>query len=452
MQATPATWRLLLAAGWTGSPDLKILCGGEAWPTELADELLSRCKSLWNMYGPTETTIWSSVSRVEAGKRISIGRPIDNTTFYICDHFPQLVPAGASGELYIGGDGVAEGYLNRPDLTTERFVSDPFSSNPGARLYRTGDAVRHLPDGSIEFLHRIDQQVKIRGFRIELGEIESALKGHPGVRECIALVREVVPGDQRLVAYVVPADPQAAPDSAELREFLKQKLPEYMIPTAFTHLQELPLTPNGKIDRKALTLQGLALAEGMPLRQVVPPRTPQEIHLVEIWERVLGIKISSVRDNLFDLGGHSLLAVQIFAEIEKIFHIRLPLATLYEAPDIEDIARILSREIVSLRWPCLVAIQPSGSRPPFFCFHGDGGNVLIYKKLSHYLGSDQLRPAISGSRRQFSSSENNSGDGCAIREGDPRRSAARAILSRRLVWGARSPMRLRSNSMPRAKR
>jgi amino acid adenylation domain-containing protein len=389
MQATPATWRLLLAAGWTGSPELKILCGGEAWSTDLADALLPRCKSLWNMYGPTETTIWSSVARVEAGKPIILGRPIANTTFYILDPFSEPAPAGVPGELYIGGDGVAEGYLNRPGLTNERFVSDPFSGKPGARLYKTGDVVRRLPDGSTEFLHRIDQQVKIRGFRIELGEIESALNKYPGVTQCVSLAREDEPRDQRLVAYIVPANPQVAPSSAELREFLKQKLPAHMIPAAFVTMRDLPLTPNGKIDRKALASPDLSPAEDSPARPVVPPRTPVEFELLRIWEQVLGVKIASVRDSFFDLGGHSLLAVHIFGEIEKVFHVGLPLATLYEAPAIEDIARILSAGATSSRWSSLVAIQPSGRRPPFFCFHGDGGNVLIYRKLAQYLGSDQ---------------------------------------------------------------
>ena len=389
MQATPATWRLLLAAGWSGSRDLKILCGGEAWSTDLADALLPRCKSLWNMYGPTETTIWSSVARVEAGKPVVIGFPIANTTFYVLDSFPDLVPEGVPGELYIGGDGVAEGYLNRPDLTNERFVSDPFSGKPGARLYRTGDAVRRLSNGSIEFLHRIDQQVKIRGFRIELGEIESALQQHPGVAQCVAAAPEDQPGGQRLVAYIVPANAHVAPGGAELRNFLKEKLPDYIIPAAFVALEELPLTPNGKIDRKSLPLPSLSLAENSPARQIVPPRTPLELELVRIWEQVLGTKIVSVRDNFFDLGGHSLLAVQMFAQIEKVFNARLPLATLYEAPAIEDLAGILKTEVIPSRWSSLVAIQPVGSRPPFFCFHGDGGNVLIYRKLAEYLGPDQ---------------------------------------------------------------
>jgi surfactin family lipopeptide synthetase A len=389
MQATPATWRILLAAGWAGSPELKILCGGEAWPADLGDELSPRCKSLWNMYGPTETTIWSSVARVEAGKPVVIGYPIANTTFYILDASRELVPVGVPGELYIGGEGVAEGYLNRPDLTNERFVSDPFGRKPGATLYRTGDVVRRLSDGRIEFLHRIDQQVKIRGFRIELEEVEAALKQHPAVAQCVALVREDLPGGKRLVAYTVPFDPHVVPHGAELRNFLKQKLPDYMIPSAFVPLEELPLTPNGKIDRNALPVPGMSLTERSPARQILPPRTPLEFELVRIWEQILGVKIASVRDSFFELGGHSLLAVQMFAQIEKVFKVRLPLATLYEAPAIEDIARILNREVIASHWSSLVEIQPSGSRPPFFCFHGEGGNVLIYRKLAEYLGSDQ---------------------------------------------------------------
>lgn len=389
MQATPATWRLLLAARWTGDPELKILCGGEAWSTDLADALLPRCKSLWNMYGPTETTIWSSVARVEAGKPIVIGPPIANTTFQILAPFPEPAPAGVPGELYIGGDGVADGYLNRPDLTNERFVRDPFSSKPGARLYRTGDAVHRLPDGRIEFLHRIDEQVKIRGFRIELGEVESALRQHPGINQCVALAREDAHGDKFLVAWFVPADSQVVRENSELRHFLKQKLPDYMVPAAFVALDKLPLTANGKIDRKALPVPRLSPAQRSAVSHIAPPRTPVESQLLTIWEKVLGTGITSVWDNFFDLGGHSLLALQMFAQIENAFKIKLPLATLYEAPTIQDLARILNGEVASSRWSPLVAIQASGSRPPFFCFHGDGGNVLIYRKLAQYLGSDQ---------------------------------------------------------------
>jgi amino acid adenylation domain-containing protein len=388
MQATPATWRLLLDAGWTGSPGLKILCGGEAWTPALATELLSRCESLWNMYGPTETTVWSSVARVERGKPILIGHPIANTTFYVLDGGQVPVPVGVPGELYIGGDGLAHGYLKRPDLTNERFVNDPFSSRTGAKLYRTGDLVRRRPDGQIEFLRRIDQQVKIRGFRIELEEVEAALKQHAGVGGCIALVQEDLSRDKRLAAYVVPNDGNDMPPVSELRNFLKEKLPDYMIPTTFVAVESLPLTPNGKIDRKALS-GSVRLPESKSVRTVIPPRTSEEVGLVDIWEQILGIKIESVRDSFFDLGGHSLLAVRLFAQIEKDFKLRLPLATLYEAPTIEDIAQILKTQVVPSKWRSLVPIQSSGGRPPFFCFHGAGGNVLIYRKLSQYLGSGQ---------------------------------------------------------------
>ncbi len=389
MQATPATWRMLLAAGWTGSRGLKILCGGEAWPPALADELLPRCKSLCNMYGPTETTIWSSVDRVEAGKPILIGNPIANTTFYVLDACQELVPIGVPGELYIGGDGVAQGYLKRPDLTEERFMNDPFSGNPGAKLYRTGDLVRRRLDGQIEFLHRTDQQVKIRGFRIELEEVEATLKRHPGVSDCLALAREDMPGDKQLVAYIVPKDGQLAPRTEELRNFLKEKLPVYMIPTALVELERLPLTPNGKVDRKGLPAPGRSSGKPTLVGRVIAPRTPMESGLQRIWEQVLGNKVASVRDNFFDSGGHSLLAVRMFALIEKDFDVRLPLATLYDAPTIEGIARILQGEVASSGWSSLVSIHPSGSRPPLFCFHGAGGNVLLYRKLSHYLGVDQ---------------------------------------------------------------
>jgi amino acid adenylation domain-containing protein len=386
MQATPSTWRLLLAAGWGGDRHLKILCGGEAWSAELAEQLLPRCESLWNMYGPTETTIWSSANRVEAGKPVVIGMPIDNTAFYVLDAFQSLVPVGLPGELYIGGDGIARGYLNQTQLTKQRFIDDPFSRKPEAKLYRTGDIVRRLSDGTIEFLNRIDHQVKIRGFRIELGEVESALKQHSAIAQCVVLARENVPGDKRLAAYVVPHGSKVAPPAQELRDFLKQKLPDYMIPSAFVLLRELPLTPNGKVDRKALPLTP---DECSSARQIMPPRTAWEFRLLRIWEQVLRIEIASVRDDFFDLGGHSLLAVELFAQIEKEFRTRLPLSTLYQAPTIEDLARILSGEAESPGWSSIIPIQPFGSRPPFFCFHGAGGNVLIYRKLAKYLGSDQ---------------------------------------------------------------
>jgi amino acid adenylation domain-containing protein len=252
MQATPATWRLLLEAGWVGNPSLKILCGGEALLRELAEQLLERGTGLWNLYGPTETTIWSTSYAVESRDgAVPIGHPLANTQLYILDSHLQPVPIGAVGELYISGDGLARGYLNQPELTAERFIPNPLSNEPGARLYKTGDLARYLADGTIECLGRIDHQVKLRGFRIELGEIEAVLLKHPGVRETVVIAREEGPDNTCLVAYIVPSPVQAITIS-ELRHFLMERLPNYMMPAAFIFLDTLPLTRNGKIDRRAI--------------------------------------------------------------------------------------------------------------------------------------------------------------------------------------------------------
>ena len=239
MQATPATWRLLLEAGWVGDPNLKILCGGEAWSEELARQLLSRCGSLWNMYGPTETTIWSAAEKVESARLPLIGPPIANTQFYVLDTHLQPVPVVVPGELHIGGAGLARGYLNRPELTAEKFTPNPFNREPGARLYKTGDLARYRADGKIEFLGRMDHQVKIRGFRIELGDVESALRQHPNLRDLAVVARENAAGDKQLVAYVV-ARQSPPPTAGELRGFLKEKLPDYMVPSTFVNLEALP--------------------------------------------------------------------------------------------------------------------------------------------------------------------------------------------------------------------
>jgi amino acid adenylation domain-containing protein len=244
VQATPATWRLLLEAGWKGSPGLKVLCGGEALPRDLADELLPRASEVWNMYGPTETTIWSAASRVQPGTRpVPLGRPIANTEFYVLDPRGELVPVGVAGELYIGGAGLARGYWNDADLTAEKFVTDRCTGREGARLYRTGDLVRYLPGGDLEFLGRLDHQVKIRGFRIEAAEVELALGQHPAVRQSVVIAREDRPGDRRLVAYLAADEP--APSPSELRQFVASRLPDYMVPSSYIRLAELPRTPNG---------------------------------------------------------------------------------------------------------------------------------------------------------------------------------------------------------------
>lgn len=387
MQATPATWRMLLEAGWEGSPRLKVLCGGEAVSRKLADQLLQKCDSLWNMYGPTETTIWSTISKVEPGQgTVPIGQPIANTEIFILDKVLQPVPIGVAGELHIGGEGLARGYLQRSELTAEKFIAHPFSQDPEARLYKTGDLVRYLPSGDIEFLGRIDHQTKIRGFRIEMGEIEAVLRQHGAVTETVVLVREDAPGDQRLVAYFVPAQ-GSTPTGSELRDFLKEKLPEYMVPSAFVTLRAMPLTPNGKVNRRALPAPDQA--DLAPKEKFAAPRDVIESRLAQIWETVLNVRPIGVRHNFFELGGHSLVAVRLMHRIEQAFGKNLPIATLLQAPTIEQLAAILRQEGWSPSLSCLVPIQTGGSKPPFFCVHGANGTVVRFHDLARYLGSDR---------------------------------------------------------------
>ncbi|MEO6809223.1 MAG: amino acid adenylation domain-containing protein, partial [Isosphaeraceae bacterium] len=317
LQATPATWRMLLDGGWAGDPTLTMICGGEALPRPLADRLLDKGKVLWNLYGPTETTIWSSAAKVESGSgSVSIGRPIDKTQMYVLDARFRPVPVGVSGELYIGGDGLARGYLGRPGLTAERFVPDPFSKRPGDRLYQTGDLARWSPEGTLECLGRIDHQVKVRGFRIELGEIEAALVGHPGVAAAAVTTREDATGEQALAAYVV-ARPGIDAGGGELRRWLRESLPEHMVPASYTTLDALPLTPNGKIDRKALPDPD-EVQQGSG-DSYIPPRGPVEEALVGIWAELLGRDRVGVMDDFFDLGGHSLFATQLLARVRDTF-------------------------------------------------------------------------------------------------------------------------------------
>jgi len=380
MQATPATWRMLVDAGWSGTLGLKALCGGEALPLALGRQLLDRCAQVWNLYGPTEGTIWSTFQRVDrAAEAVSIGRPFANTSVYIVDESLAPVAIGKPGELWIGGVGVARGYLNRPDLTAECFLANPFANG---RIYRTGDIARYLPDGRIQFLGRIDNQVKVRGFRIELGEIETALEQRDDVRAAVAVAREQR-GEQRLVAYVVP-QPGHTPRSSELRRALAQRLPEYMVPAAIVTVVELPLTPNGKVDRKALP-DPEPEAEG----EAIAPRNLVEARLVEIWERVLGVAPIGIRHNFFDLGTDSLTAARLFVEVEKAFGCRLPLTPVFEAPTIEQLAELVRTGIHSSATSSLVPIQPQGTRPPLFCVHGGAGTILFYHELSRRLGPDQ---------------------------------------------------------------
>ncbi|MDJ1168163.1 amino acid adenylation domain-containing protein [Roseofilum sp. BLCC_M154] len=375
-----------------------VIFGGEALEIKSLEPWFDRhgdrSPQLINMYGITETTVhvtYRPLTISDLNRNSSpIGLPISDLQVYILDSHLQPVPIGIPGELHIGGAGLARGYLNRPELTTQKFIPNPFSDEPGSRLYKTGDLARYLPDGNIEFIGRIDNQVKIRGFRIELGEIEATLTQHPEISSAVVIVREDSPGDKRLVAYIVAKEEVA---SSDWRGFLKTKLPDYMIPSAYVFLEAIPLTPNGKCDREALRMQyRRALpAPDTEHQQVnaIAPRSTTELQLSQIWSEVLNIPTVGVRDNFFDLGGHSLLAVRLMARIEQQLGIHLPLTTLFTEPTIESQAHLLSSQSNVRSHAPLVPIQTTGDLPPFFCVHPVGGNVLCYAELARHLGNNQ---------------------------------------------------------------
>ncbi len=340
MQGTPTTWRLLLESGWMGQKDLRILCGGEALPRGLADALLERAGEVWNFYGPTETTIWSTAWKVIPDSPISIGRPLANTQLYILDSQFQPVPKGVTGELYIGGHGLARGYLRRDELTTEKFITHSFGKERPIRLYRTGDCARYQPDGNVECLGRLDHQVKIRGFRIELGEIETTLRQHESVAHAVVLAREDSFGEKRLVSYLVTKN--GPPSLGELRDFIRAKLPAYMVPTHFVTLKEFPLTPNGKIDTRRLPApEGVAPRT----RSDVAPRDDHERVLAEVWQVVLALQQIGRDDDFFELGADSLSATRAFARINRLFGIKLPLKAIFEYPTVSKLATVVRYSI-----------------------------------------------------------------------------------------------------------
>jgi amino acid adenylation domain-containing protein len=435
----PAYWRQLVeeaigAADQGARHQLRlVIVGGDVLPPEslaLWQRTPLHAARLLNAYGPTETTITATTFELSeppdpSAQRVPIGRPLDNRTCYVLDRHGNPAPIGAPAELHIGGVGLARGYLNRPDLTAERFVPNPFLemnderpttnderpvsssgyrlSAIGYRLYRTGDLARYLPDGMIEFLGRIDEQVKIRGFRVEPAEIEAALAQHPGVRDAVVVARDDMAGEKRLVAYVVQGagvrgrgageavDPSIVhrPSSivTELRAFLADRLPDYMLPSAFVLLDALPLTPIGKLDRGALPAPQpeRAAAEGT----FSAPRDLLELQLAQIWEEVLGVHPIGVRDDFFALGGHSLLAVRLMARIAQRLGRRLPLSSLFEGSTVEQLAAVLRRQLDATPLSPLVGIQPHGARRPFFCVHPAGGEVLCYMPLARHLGPEQ---------------------------------------------------------------
>jgi amino acid adenylation domain-containing protein len=398
MQATPSTWRMMLDSGWVKKYPIKIFCGGEPLPKDLAHQLLDKAEELWNMYGPTETTIYSIIKKISKDDEIiTIGWPISNTQVYLLDPQQGLVPDGEAGEIYIGGMGVSAGYLNQPLLTDERFITDPFSTNPNDRLYRTGDLGRYIGNKDIDYLGRIDQQVKIRGHRIELGEIENVLRQHSQVKQAVVLAREDQPGEKRLAAYVTLADPATvdmryhnivdAPKSLtdSFRDHLKANVPEYMVPYDYVVLIAFPLTPNHKIDKIKLPKPVHRIT---PLQVSHQPKNENEKIVSAIFSKTLGLKDISVQDDFFDMGGNSLLAVKIMASIERETGKRLPLATLFKNTTIQKLAaKIHSNE--EERWESLVAIRSTGNKTPVYLIHGGGLNIILFKSLAKDLPADQ---------------------------------------------------------------
>jgi amino acid adenylation domain-containing protein len=430
MQSTPITWKLLLAAGWQGSKNLKMLSGGEALAKELAKQLVHKGASLWNLYGPTETTIWSSVHQVKADQEsISIGRPLANVKYYILDAHLMPLPVGIPGELYIGGDCLARGYFNRPELTAERFMTDPFSdrearreasplgylkgNRPQARMYKTGDLACYFADGTVNCLGRLDRQVKIRGYRIEIEEIESVILQHPGVAAAAVIVQENATGYQRLVGYLVN-QPDITVDHEILRRWLQQQLPSHMVPSGFMTLNALPLTLNGKIDPKALPR--IDFVNQTATENYVAPSSELESKLTSIWSQVLEIKPVGIKDDFRELGGNSLLAMTLVSEIEQTLQQKMPLNALSNLTTVEQMARCFAEgqpTIQDLPTPdgissddyqalltimagrkgdrprpnsLMVAMQNQGSKPPFFLC------ANAYEEaagLANYLGEEQ---------------------------------------------------------------
>ena len=379
---TPTFWRLLLEAGWEGDPKLQIIVGGEVLPLSLGRRLAEITRTVWNQYGPTETSICATRERVlPDADRITLGVPIANVHIYILDEYLRPMAAGDAGQIYIGGAGVGRGYLRRPELTAMAFLPDSFNSRPGAMMYKTGDLGRLLPDGRLDFLGRIDNQVKLRGFRIELEEIEAEIRAHSGVHTaCVQLV-EYGPDDQRLIAYFRGARELS---TTQLREFLRQRLPAYMLPSEFIPLDWVPMTVNGKIDRKALDAIRIEF-EGRPsIGTGEAAGDSQQAQIGAIWQKHLKVRSIGSSDNFFDLGGHSLLAARMCAEIERMIGRNIPLSTLIENPSLGRFAASI-HDLPQGDWPGLVPIRTTPGAPSLFIAHGLGSNLLLFRTLAEEL-------------------------------------------------------------------
>jgi aspartate racemase len=372
-------------------PVRQVMAGGDVLSVPHVEKALRFMNGnhLINGYGPTENTTFTCCHVIKSATdhSIPIGRPLSNTQVHVLDANYQPVPIGVPGELYVGGDGLARGYLNRPDHTAEKFIPNAFSSKPGTRLYRTGDVVRFLPSGELEFIHRVDQQVKIRGFRIEPAEVEYVLEQHPGITGCAVNAATDRTGEKFLVAYVVAEDLKL--EAADLRSYLRAKLPEYMLPAAFVFMDALPLTDNGKVDRRALPDVDRATLSKSD--QYVGPRTPTERVLTEIWTRALHLERIGVFDNFFEVGGNSLTATRVMSRVCSMLNVELPLRALFESPTIADFAQVVEKTAVgeSFVWPTVMKIQPLGTRRPIFFVAAPDINALGYIRLADHLGDDQ---------------------------------------------------------------
>lgn len=384
LQATPSRWHLLIDAGWTGRPHLQALVGGETLTPSLASQLTARCAEVWNMYGPTETTVWSSCWRVSSDttQPIALGQPVANTSIQVLDEHLQPCPIGVPGEICIGGVGVALGYYKRPALTAERFIDQPGAPvRENTRIYRTGDRGRWRHDGSLEHGGRLDDQVKVRGFRVELGEIETNLLGHPGVSRAVVMLREDLPGQALLVAYVVPDGPM--PSREHLRQHLRQCLPDPMVPGVFVELASLPVLPNGKTNRRALPVPASS-PTGSSAAPVLP-RNPTEAAIFKIWREVLQVDQFGIHDNFFDLGGHSILAVGVVSRIESALERPCALGLLFEHPTVADLAAAVAQTPAADTdsVPVLAVLQAHGEGPGLFLLAG----AELYRHLAQKLGS-----------------------------------------------------------------
>jgi amino acid adenylation domain-containing protein len=384
LQATPTTWKMLLESNWNKSLNIKGFCGGEALTYDLAQKILAKCKELWNMYGPTETTIYSIIKEIKANDSlITIGKPIANTEVYILNQEGQLVPPGVIGEIVIAGDGVGQGYLNRPDLTSDKFIDNIFESEPGSKLYRTGDLGKLLPSNEILCLGRIDHQIKIRGFRIEPEEIENTLMSLHDVEEAVVLAQ-----NHHLIAFVKPIefDEISNEQINQWKSHLASQLPAYFVPNQIKLIKEFPITPNGKLDRNALlNSETIKVDRGV----IIEPTTETEKLVAEIWKKHLAPDSVDIRNDFFELGGNSLIAIQVMNELERTTGKRLPLSSLFEYSTIETFSRLLNEDIKTDRWSALVPIKPKGTKTPIYIVHGAGMEVLIFKQLADNLDVNQ---------------------------------------------------------------